>query len=480
MMATTDKESSAAGTDNRPLMLEESDFDSLKIRIQRYIHGKPNGKLIWNSIKNGPTPHPTTIDTTRKGEQQTQVIRKKRDDEFTEAENIKELADIQAINILTPHAAAAFMANMTGTSTGEGTNNDTDFHSEVCNNLNSPELKIFFEINKLKEQIQGKDNIIGKFKAHINNMKEVSTCPSLCTLENTQLKEELTAVRIKRVLEMKMCQLNNCFWPICYDTQVRSTSKKINKETNSSLPRKETVTVVDLSSVPVNMPTGIKSVLDASKSKSKSDKKIHKNLPARSKNVKRVAKPLRNLNKKNRVDSSLNDKRTGFISKSVSIFKTCNECLVFGNHDDRVVKSVNAKKPKVINNENVKQVWKATGKVFASVGFQWKPTRRKFTLGDTCPLTRITKPEVVFLKFFGSVRTSEPTNNVTVTPRNAISVLVYRHLVLRTANIREYDTSVLEDLKALSWKTCQGGSYNESTRSKVQYTYCNHRSSRNR
>ncbi|GJU08079.1 reverse transcriptase domain-containing protein [Tanacetum coccineum] len=30
-----------------------------------------------------------------------------------------------------PHAAAAFMANLTGTSTGEGTSNDTDFHSEV-------------------------------------------------------------------------------------------------------------------------------------------------------------------------------------------------------------------------------------------------------------------------------------------------------------------------------------------------------------
>ncbi|GJT55769.1 reverse transcriptase domain-containing protein [Tanacetum coccineum] len=29
-----------------------------------------------------------------------------------------------------PHAAAAFMANLTGTSTGEGTSNDTDFHSE--------------------------------------------------------------------------------------------------------------------------------------------------------------------------------------------------------------------------------------------------------------------------------------------------------------------------------------------------------------
>nr|GFB83868.1 hypothetical protein [Tanacetum cinerariifolium] len=29
-----------------------------------------------------------------------------------------------------PHAAATFMANLTGISTGEGTSNDTDFHSE--------------------------------------------------------------------------------------------------------------------------------------------------------------------------------------------------------------------------------------------------------------------------------------------------------------------------------------------------------------
>ncbi|GJU63963.1 hypothetical protein Tco_1245798 [Tanacetum coccineum] len=71
-MATTDKESNAAGTDNRPPMLEESDFESWKIRIERYIRGKPLGKLIWKSIKNGPSPHPMITVTTGEGEQQTQ------------------------------------------------------------------------------------------------------------------------------------------------------------------------------------------------------------------------------------------------------------------------------------------------------------------------------------------------------------------------------------------------------------------------
>ncbi|GJZ23284.1 hypothetical protein Tco_0560743 [Tanacetum coccineum] len=41
---------------------------------------------------------------------------------------------------------------------------------------------------------------------------------------------------------------------------------------------------------------------------------------------------------------------------------------------------------------------------------------------------------------------------------NTHSVYVHGHLVERTSSIRESDTSVLEDLKALSWKTCQEGS----------------------
>nr|GEV85337.1 hypothetical protein [Tanacetum cinerariifolium] len=99
-MATNDKESSAAGTDNRPPMLEESDFEYWKIRIERYIRGKPLRKLIWKSIKNEHTPHPTITVTTGEGEQQTHVTREKTDEEFTEDENNKERADIQATNIL--------------------------------------------------------------------------------------------------------------------------------------------------------------------------------------------------------------------------------------------------------------------------------------------------------------------------------------------------------------------------------------------
>nr|GEU73739.1 hypothetical protein [Tanacetum cinerariifolium] len=95
----TDKDSSAAGTDNRPPMLEENDYESWRIRIEGYIKGKPHWKLIWKSIQNGPTPHPQTTDPAPEGGA-VPLPRNKRDEEFTEEDNRNELVDIQVINIL--------------------------------------------------------------------------------------------------------------------------------------------------------------------------------------------------------------------------------------------------------------------------------------------------------------------------------------------------------------------------------------------
>nr|GEU48478.1 hypothetical protein [Tanacetum cinerariifolium] len=95
----TDKDSSVAGTDNRPPMLEENDYESWKIHIERYIKGKTHGKLIWKSIQNGPTPHPQTTDPAPEGGA-VPPPRNKKDEEFTEEDNRNELVDIHAINIL--------------------------------------------------------------------------------------------------------------------------------------------------------------------------------------------------------------------------------------------------------------------------------------------------------------------------------------------------------------------------------------------
>ncbi|GJU18445.1 hypothetical protein Tco_1146411 [Tanacetum coccineum] len=62
---------------------------------------------------------------------------------------------------------------------------------QVCNNSSSPELNVFFEINKLKDQLQGKDELLRKLKAQIGNMNEVSADSNPSTLGISRLEYEL-------------------------------------------------------------------------------------------------------------------------------------------------------------------------------------------------------------------------------------------------------------------------------------------------
>ncbi|GJV86500.1 uncharacterized mitochondrial protein-like protein [Tanacetum coccineum] len=96
----SNEETNAAGTDTRPPMLVESDYDSWKIRIHRYIRGKLLGKLIWNSIQNEPSPHPMVTDAPTEGQTGVNMPRMKLDSEFTLEETNRENADTQAEIIL--------------------------------------------------------------------------------------------------------------------------------------------------------------------------------------------------------------------------------------------------------------------------------------------------------------------------------------------------------------------------------------------
>ncbi|GJW07155.1 hypothetical protein Tco_1569578 [Tanacetum coccineum] len=115
----SNEETNAAGTDTRPPMLVESDYDSWKIRIHRYIRGKPNGKSIWKSIQNGPTPHPMITDPPPTDSTVVPAPRKKLDSEFNEEENKLEMADTQAEIILSQGLPRHIFNNLNQTSTAK-------------------------------------------------------------------------------------------------------------------------------------------------------------------------------------------------------------------------------------------------------------------------------------------------------------------------------------------------------------------------
>ncbi|GKC68329.1 hypothetical protein Tco_1100927 [Tanacetum coccineum] len=153
-------------------------------------------------------------------------------------------------------------------------------------------------------------------------------------------------------------------------------------ETSSSNTQKHEVhQKVQQTNIPVIPSTRVNTSTKASGSKPRSNTKKNRILPAKSENKKKVEDHHRTnksvWTKVNRVDSSISSKRVVINSNSES-------CA-----------------------QRTKWVWKATGKLFTNVGYQWRPTGKKFTLGklncgyqwrpigkkfalgELCPLTRL-------------------------------------------------------------------------------------------
>ncbi|GJV49364.1 hypothetical protein Tco_1439576 [Tanacetum coccineum] len=168
---------------------------------------------------------------------------------------------------------------------------------------------------------------------------------------------------------------------------------------------------------PVPPSIGVNCCTDTSGSSHRSNTKKNRISPAKGVNKMKVEEYPRtnkfHLRTMNHVDSSSSSKRTVINSNSDYVCQTCNKCLISANHDICVVDYLQSVKapPSIHNIHNVvrkvkqvwkptqvRQVWKPTGKVLTNVGHQWRPTSRIFTLGEQCPLTRLTKPKVVSFK----------------------------------------------------------------------------------
>nr|GFC25188.1 hypothetical protein [Tanacetum cinerariifolium] len=205
----------------------------------------------------------------------------------------------------------------------------------------------------------------------------IGTCPKDF---NKRDKKQATTLlnRKKQVTFADQCETSNM------NTQ-KQVEQQITQKTN----------VLVLSS------TGVDSCTDASGSKPRSNTNKNRISPAKSVNKKTVEDHSRTnksyLQKLNRVDSSISYKRTVINSNSDFVCKTCNKCFISANHDMCVIKYLNfvnapsstktvvRKVKQVWKPKQVKKVWKATDIVLTTVGYQWKPTGRIFTLEEQCP-----------------------------------------------------------------------------------------------
>ncbi|GJR95160.1 hypothetical protein Tco_0267334 [Tanacetum coccineum] len=189
-----------------------------------------------------------------------------------------------------------------------------------------------------------------RYTKHSQELLEyvIGTCPKDFTPRDKQ-NASTNSLRKKRVSFIEPCETST------HNTPPQVEHQKINSTNAPGIPS-----------------TGVNGASAASRSK-----------PAKSA-LKQVEVHSRmnksNEKQKNRVDSSISYNCTVINSNSNTSCKTCNKCLISVNHDQCVVRSrmfvKQSPATKVWRVKQVKQAWKATGKLFTTIGHQWRPTSR--------------------------------------------------------------------------------------------------------
>jgi hypothetical protein len=305
---------------------------------------------------------------------------------------------------------------------------------------------------------------------HSNYLRHLKECLVILreTIEEDRITKPLDEVvvdvcflsnRAQELLEyaISTCPKNDNKLQRLYATQSNDRNKHATVDIPQTLPHSNVMitnkqTTTKLTNVPIIASTGVKGVFEASGPQPRCNTKNDRALPAKSALKNKVEESSRNnkkhlVNEKNRVDSNICLNNDVIDSNSYAICKTCNECLIVGNHDACVVPlfepPVQSSVKNVLNDNHDRQVWKCTGKVFTNVGYQWMPTGRKFSLGEKCPLTRLTNSKIVPVKKwiptgrtfpFEARRTTSRSSASLNTDTNGISV-TYDNPVFVCANL---------------------------------------------
>ncbi|GJV81528.1 retrovirus-related pol polyprotein from transposon TNT 1-94 [Tanacetum coccineum] len=256
----------------------------------------------------------------------------------------------------------------------------------------------------MKASFQGNDNVIKNLKMKISHFQETRSEADrtldfrALDFQNTQLTEKVTVLQEQNELFRAENAKIKQHYKELYDSIKITRAKHIEQTTaltteNENLKAQIQTKMKSVTKdhvIPTVLAPEVNCCTNASRSQPRSKTKKNRISPANGVNKKKVEVHPRtnksNLRTTNHVDSSSSSKRTVINSNSDSVCQTCNKCLIFANHDMCVVDYLQSvKAPTFIHN-----IYNVVRKV--------KPTGRIFTLGEQCPLTRLTAPKVVYAK----------------------------------------------------------------------------------
>ncbi|GKA40248.1 integrase, catalytic region, zinc finger, CCHC-type containing protein [Tanacetum coccineum] len=236
----------------------------------------------------------------------------------------------------------------------------------------APDFNSFFKIKNLEHQIQEKDNVIRDLKVLVANVNDRS-----CEPYNAK---DVTASYVNQ---------NDCVNHLKESVEiVREIVEKarVVKPLDNALNYASSYT--KLSQELLEYVIGVDDSTEASRSKPRTNTKKNRILPAKKKNKKKVEVHLR-INKC--LNSGNHEMCVVNILSSVNATPTVKRVLNKGEH-------IWKPKGKLTDNRlnKTKWVWKVTEKLFADIGYQWRPTGKKYSVpnkncGTEIPNSPITR-----------------------------------------------------------------------------------------
>nr|GEY01778.1 hypothetical protein [Tanacetum cinerariifolium] len=352
-----------SGADNRPPMLEKDMYDSWKSRMELYMLNRPHGRMILESVEQGPLIWPSV--------EVEGVTRLKKYSELSAAEAIQADCDVDVVPLV-PKLRKNRTAHI-------------DYIKHTLEEADT--LKELVESKRLLSLL----NTSLAYASHIDYIKH--------TLEEAATLKEL--VESERLLS----PLNTSLVYACKYTRRIQELLMILQQT---CPRTTDLGTNLVAVTPKNQTKQVRPLVSsASGSQSKDNTKKYR-IRRTHKKAKEtdLEDHLRNIKSSLNKASVVDSRATSSVIKSVSNVNSnlkcasCNGCLFFDNHDACVVEYINSvnasRKSKSVKQPVKRKVWKSTGKVFKTVGHIWKPTGQTFKLvGNVCPLTRIATATIV-------------------------------------------------------------------------------------
>ncbi|GJX40299.1 retrovirus-related pol polyprotein from transposon TNT 1-94 [Tanacetum coccineum] len=293
----------------------------------------------------------------------------------------------------------------------------------------APEFDSFFEINKIKEQLQGKNNTIRPLKVQISLMNErrseadrILDFKALDS-QNIALTEHVTALKEQNERFRAKNEKVKQHYKELYDS-IKITRAKTIEKTSSLLIEneklkaqlKEKMECVTMNTVkPKVLAPGLYAIdVEPIPPHNRNNREVHLDYL---KHLKESVETLREIVEEARIEKPVDNalenacfytKRSQELSKSSTEASGSKRRSNTKNNRILPAKSVNKKKVED-HLRNNKSNLKQANRVDSSISSKrtWKPTGKKFTLGEQCLLTRITNSNIVPLQQPEHVSTSE-------------------------------------------------------------------------